>query len=126
MVTGVAGTGYDRLHTCGNARRGIGSEVQMAGGSSVADLKANAAKLAAASAPVLAAMAKAQPLVNPDTITSQTADAWSQEWQAIVQAVAAYLGSTLPSDVHAAITAATNAQQRSQTPAGTGRVPRPS
>ena len=94
-------------------------------GGNAAELRASAAKLAAASAPVLSAIAKAQPLINPETITSHSADAWSAEWQAIAQSVATYLAYTLPGDVQAAITAASKAEH-SKTPAATDPGPHPS
>lgn len=94
-------------------------------GGNAAELRANAAKLSAASAPVLSAIAKAQPLINPETLTSHSADAWAQEWQAIARSVVTYLAYTLPGDVQSAITAAVKAGQP-KTPAGAGHGPRPS
>lgn len=93
-------------------------------GGNAAELKANAAKLSAASAPVLSAIAKAKPLINPQTLSSRSADTWSGEWQAIAQAVVTYLAYTLPGDVQQAITAAVKAE-KSKTPAGTGPGPHP-
>jgi hypothetical protein len=88
-------------------------------GGNAAELRATAAKLAAASAPVLSAIAKAQPLINPETLTSNSADAWSAEWQAMARSVVTYLAYVLPGDVQTAVTAAVKAEQ-SKSPAGAG------
>lgn len=90
----------------------------MAGGNAAA-MQAHAAKLKAASAPVLSAIAKARPLINAATLTSHGADRWSGEWQSLAKAVTTYLSDTLPGDVHSAITAAQK-KEKSKTPAHSG------